>query len=72
VTVEPKPSMEPIHLNTHLGQEFDYVIEGSLVISLNGKEFTLEVGDSLYYDSGIPHGMKALNGKSARFLACIF
>lgn len=72
VTVEPKPSAEPIHLNTHLGQEFDYVIEGTLLISLNGKEFTLNEGDSLYYDSGIPHGMKTLNGKSARFLACIF
>jgi transcriptional regulator with XRE-family HTH domain len=72
VTVEPKPEAEPIHLNTHLGQEFDYVIEGSLLISLNGKEFILEEGDSLYYDSGIPHGMKALKGKSARFLACIF
>lgn len=72
VTVEPKPEAEPIHLNTHLGQEFDYVIDGSLLISLNGKEFILEEGDSLYYDSGIPHGMKALKGKSARFLACIF
>ncbi len=72
VTVEPKPASEPIHLNTHLGQEFDYVIEGSLVISLNGKEFSLSEGDSLYYDAGIPHGMKTLNGKSARFLACIF
>ena len=72
VTVEPKPAAEPIHLNTHLGQEFDYVIEGTLLISLNGKEFTLNEGDSLYYDSGIPHGMKTLNGKSARFLACIF
>lgn len=72
VTVEPKPDGELIHLNTHLGQEFDYILEGSIVISLNGKEFVLEEGDSLYYDSGIPHGMKALNGKSARFLACIF
>ncbi|HNY18357.1 MAG TPA: XRE family transcriptional regulator [Treponemataceae bacterium] len=72
VTVEPKPASEPIHLNTHIGQEFDYVIEGTLLISLNGKEFTLNEGDSLYYDSGIPHGMKTLNGKSARFLACIF
>ncbi len=48
------------------------MIEGTLLISLNGKEFTLNEGDSLYYDSGIPHGMKTLNGKSARFLACIF
>jgi quercetin dioxygenase-like cupin family protein len=72
VTVEPKPDGEPIHLNTHLGQEFDYVIEGSVCISLNGKEFILNEGDSLYFDSGIPHGMKTLNGKSARFLACIF
>jgi transcriptional regulator with XRE-family HTH domain len=72
VMVEPKNPAEPIHLNTHLGQEFDYVIEGSLIISLNGKEFILNEGDSLYYDSGIPHGMKTRDGKSARFLACIF
>ena len=38
---------------------------------LNGKEIVLNTGDSLYFDSGLPHGMKALDGKTVRFLAII-
>jgi len=72
VTVEPKPQDEPFHFNSHHGQEFDYVLEGKLIISLNGTNFTLEEGDSLFFDSSLPHGMKAAAGKRSRFLACIF
>jgi len=71
VTVEPKPGETPMHLNTHEGQEFNYVLEGSLLISINGKDLTLNEGDSLYFDATKEHGMKALNGKPVRFLALI-
>lgn len=72
VTVEAKEEKSEIHQNSHLGQEFDYVLSGSLLVKLGETEFVLNEGDSLYYNSNVPHGMKALNGKSARFLACIF
>ena len=65
------PSDAPMHLNTHSGQEFNYVLEGRLLLSINGKELTLNPGDSLYFDSTQPHGMKALDGKPVRFLAII-
>ena len=71
VTVEPAPADAPMHLNSHDGQEMNYVLEGRLLISLNGREFELEPGDSLYFDSAQPHGMKALYGKTVRFLAII-
>lgn len=71
VTVEPAPADTPMHLNSHDGQEMNYVLEGRLLISLNGREFELEPGDSLYFDSAQPHGMKALDGKTVRFLAII-
>jgi transcriptional regulator with XRE-family HTH domain len=71
VTVEPKPEGAPMHLNTHEGQEFNYVLEGSLLLSINGKELTLNEGDSIYFNSEKKHGMKALNNKSVRFLAVI-
>ena len=71
VTVEPAPADAPMHLNSHDGQEMNYVLEGRLLISLNGREFELEPGDSLYFDSAQPHGMKALDGKTVRFLAII-
>ena len=51
VTVEPKPEDTPIYYNTHAGQEFNMVIEGRLLLDINGKELILNPGDSLYFDS---------------------
>ncbi|MCL2835090.1 MAG: cupin domain-containing protein [Treponema sp.] len=62
---------KPISLNTHPGQEFDYLLEGRLLMSVGGRETELGPGDCIYYDSTEPHGMKALGGKPARFLAFV-
>ncbi len=69
VTVEPTDA--PMHYNSHDGQEFNYVLEGRMMLSINGKELILNEGDSLYFNSKLPHGMKALDGKTVRFLAVI-
>ena len=69
VTVEPNDA--PIHLNSHPGQEFNMVLEGRMLISINGKELTLNEGDSIYFDSNKLHGMKALDNKTVKFLAII-
>lgn len=71
VTVEPDTDDKPVHYNSHPGQEFNYVLEGSIKIIVNGHELILNEGDSLFFDSGANHGMKALNGKPAKFLAVI-
>jgi len=62
---------KPISLNTHPGQEFNYVLEGRLLISIGGHEVEMGPGDCVYYDSNEPHGMKALGGNSARFIAIV-
>lgn len=72
VTVDPEAEDAPVHLNAHPGQEFNYVLEGVLKIVINNHEVILNEGDSLYFDSNYNHGMKALDGKPARFLAVIF
>ena len=72
VTVEPSENDVSVHQNSHAGQEFDYVLSGTLLVRLKDTDFVLNEGDSLYFDSSIPHGMKAMDGKNARFLACIF
>jgi len=69
VTVEPKPDAHKIYKNTHPGQEFNMVLEGSMELFFNGKTITLEEGDSIYFDSTKPHGMKALGDKPVKFLA---
>ncbi|MCD1295033.1 transcriptional regulator [Methanocella sp. CWC-04] len=71
VTVEPKPETSGIQTNSHPGQEFNYILEGSLKLIIKDNEFILEEGDSIYFDSGCEHAMVALGNKPARFLAII-
>ena len=71
VTVEPTTETQSIHLNTHPGQEFNLVLEGRVMLQIGTKELILEEGDSIYFDANRPHGMKALDVKSVKFLAII-
>ena len=70
VTVgEDAPGVEK-QAHSHEGQEFDYVLEGALKIVLGGNELYLKEGDSLYYDSALPHVMYAIEG-DCRFIAVV-
>ncbi len=71
VTVDPGPADNPVSYNSHAGQEFNYVLEGMLKVFINGHEIDLQEGDSLYFDSSLKHGMKAMNDRQAKFLAVI-
>lgn len=71
VTVEPKPANAKVQTNAHPGQEFNYVIDGSLKLIIKDREIILEKGDSIYFDSSCDHAMVARNDKPARFLAII-
>ena len=68
VTVEPSDA--PITVNTHQGQEFNYVLEGTVEISVAGKVSVLHQGDSIMFDARRPHGMRAIGG-TVRFIAII-
>lgn len=71
VTIDPKEEDDDVSLSSHPGQEFNYMVEGRLQIFIDGHEAVLETGDSLYFDSNKPHGMKALDDKPAKLLAII-
>lgn len=71
VTVHPKPDEEPIYLNSHPGQEYNLILSGRMLLQINGKDLILERGDSIYFNSVLPHGMKALDGEKVHFLAII-
>jgi transcriptional regulator with XRE-family HTH domain len=71
VTVEPAADGTPMHLNSHSGHEFNFVLQGKMLLNIGGHELTLNQGDSLYFDSTLSHGMKALDGKPVKFLAVI-
>ena len=71
VTVKPRIDEGKPHTNSHPGQEFNYLINGSLKIYIHDNEINLEEGDSIFFDSSYEHAMEALNGKKAKFLAII-
>ncbi|HKL72198.1 MAG TPA: cupin domain-containing protein [Marinilabiliaceae bacterium] len=72
VKVEPKPDNLPVDFNNHPGQEFNLILKGSMKFFINDKEMILNEGDSIYFDSGSPHGMRAADNASCEFLAIIF
>ena len=61
----------PIKMNHHAGQEFDYIIQGALKFKHGDHEEMLYAGDSVYYDSGVDHGMIATLGDECIFLAIV-
>ncbi len=61
----------PIHLTKHSGQEFDLILNGSLKVQIGSNIEVLHEGDSIYYDSGTPHGMIAVDGADCLFLAVV-
>jgi len=69
VTVEPNE--KEMYLNSHEGEEFNYVLEGRLLLRINEKNLILNPGDSIYFDSSNRHGMKALDNQPVKFLAII-
>ena len=70
VTVDPKEDAIP-SLNSHAGQEFNYILEGTVKIFIKDNEIILNEGDSIFFDATCEHAMIALNGEKAKFLAVI-
>ncbi|MCC7553220.1 MAG: cupin domain-containing protein [Methanobacteriaceae archaeon] len=58
--------------SSHEGEEFIYVLEGSIEVSYGQKKHVLEVGDSIYYDSIVSHHLHGYNNKPAKILAVIY
>ncbi len=71
------PFMEPaiVKMNekevediSHGGQEFAYVLEGKMELTLGNKKFILKKGDAAYFDGDIPHKGISLSKKPAKTL----
>ena len=58
-------------LITHSGQEFNLVLEGTVIVVIGDKEFTLTAGDSIYFNPTIPHGQRCGGDVKARFVTVI-
>jgi quercetin dioxygenase-like cupin family protein len=70
VTVEPKEGGE-LTLHSHEGQEFNYMVAGKMEFHLDNTVYELSEGDSVYFDAGVPHAMRAVGEQSAKFIAVV-
>jgi len=69
-------SRPPAAQVSHSGQEFNYVVEGRMKVTVGKAEYILEEGDSIYFDAALPHGQSAVNTSEgvvsrARFITII-
>ena len=69
VTLEPSDAVAK--LITHSGQEFNLVLEGTVIVTLGDKDFVMNPGDSIYFNPTIPHGQRCGGDVKARFLTVI-
>ena len=61
----------PMQLNSHNGQEFDVIVKGSLKVQVGNHVDVLHEGDSIFYNSLIPHGMVAVSEGGCEFHAVV-
>jgi transcriptional regulator with XRE-family HTH domain len=57
---------------SHEGEEFMYVLEGRHEFIYDGKKYLLHEGDSIYFDSIVPHTGRSVGKKKAKILAVMY
>lgn len=71
VTLEPA-TVKAAKTSVHEGEEFIFVLEGEMEVVLGNHTDILYPGDSIYYDSTIPHKVQCHQDKVTRILAVIY
>ena len=69
VTIEADAQQEK---TSHEGEEFIYVMEGNLALEYGTTNDTLKTGDSVYYDSIVPHRVFSADSNPVRILAVVY
>jgi transcriptional regulator with XRE-family HTH domain len=63
---------EDFELSSHEGEEFIFILEGSVEIKYGKDTHILNANDSIYYDSIVPHHLHSYNGEKSKILAVIY
>jgi transcriptional regulator with XRE-family HTH domain len=59
-------------VSSHEGEEFIYVLRGTLEIVYGKQVYTLSEGESIYYDSIVAHHVHAAAGQTAQILGVVY
>ncbi|MDE7372042.1 MAG: cupin domain-containing protein [Desulfovibrio sp.] len=67
----PRDGEEP-HLSSHQGEEFILVLAGRLRLRYGRESYDLSPGETVYYNSIVPHALTALDGEPVRVLGVAY
>lgn len=70
IDVHP-PEEENYQLSSHEGEEFIFVMKGEIEVLYGKDKYLVSEGDSIYYDSVVPHDLHA-HGTEAKILAVVY
>ncbi|MDD2474516.1 MAG: cupin domain-containing protein [Dysgonamonadaceae bacterium] len=59
-------------LSSHEGEEFLFVLEGSIIVHYGTDKYILNQGDSIYYDSIVNHLVTANDNSEAKILGVVY
>ena len=62
---------QPLQMSSHAGQEMDIIIKGTMRMTVGSHTEILHEGDSIYYDSSLPHNETALDGEDCEIYALV-
>ncbi len=71
VTLEPATLASPKPAS-HDGEEFLFVLDGEMEVTLGGHSDVLQPGDAIYYNSNIPHLVQCKGNEKTLILAVIY
>ncbi len=71
ITISPSGEVDH-ELVGHEGEEWLFGMEGEIEIEYGKELYILHPGESIYYDSIVPHQVRAHEGQEAKFLACVY
>lgn len=62
---------EKVPPSQHEGEEFMYVLDGELELEIEGEKLRLEPGDSVYFDSRLPHVLRAASARPVQLIVVV-
>lgn len=71
VALEPKKQHEMVAYK-HEGEEFMYVLEGRVQITVGEEVYELKKGQTVHFNSGVTHNLMNLSGKESKLIVVVY
>ena len=71
VALEPKKQHEMVAYK-HEGEEFMYVVEGRVQVTIGEEAHELKKGQTIHFNSGVSHNLRNLSSKDSKLIVVVY